>query len=116
MCREPHLEELRRCLMKVQNDWHSRTPTQRGRGIEEPVGNAIHVHHSDGQSGVNLVQRRTGGQREPCVFDQVREEAGSLPSLNRQPMNPRSIYDAARFVGGSLQGENVDLPARTCSG
>jgi hypothetical protein len=42
--------------------------------------------------------------------------ASSLPSLNRQPMNPRSIYDAARFVGGSLQGENVDLPARTCSG
>jgi hypothetical protein len=102
--------------MKVQNDWHSRTLTQRGRGKDEPVRNAIHVHHRDGRSGVNLMQRRSRGQRKSCVFNQVGEEASPLPSLNRQPMNPRSIYDTARFVGGSLQGENVDLPSRTCSG
>jgi hypothetical protein len=62
------------------------------------------------------MQRRSRSQRESCVFSQVRKEASSLPSLNRQAMNPCSIDDAVRLVCETLQGENINLPASTCSG
>jgi hypothetical protein len=65
---------------------------------------------------VNLSQRRSRGQRESCVFNQIREEASPLASLNRQPMNSSTVNDAGGLVRGTLQGENVNLPASTCSG
>jgi hypothetical protein len=96
--------------VKIENQADSMASAQRYCREDEPVWNAIRVHHINEALAVNAEKFTSGQRSEATVLNNVGADPRPLMSLNRLPVELGAVEFATCGIAVALERDDADVP------
>ena len=97
--------------MQIKDEANAVTSAQWHCREDEPVWNAIRVHHIDWALAINAEKFSRGQNGEATVLDNVGADPRPLVTLHRLAVELRAVELATSRIAITLKGDDADVPA-----